>query len=70
MASSWVLDCPECQQSYVYAKIAVERFSDADTNPFVWPLKPKFSSEGFSLECPNCKKTSIYTSSNLRYRSY
>jgi len=70
MASSWVLDCPECKQAYVYSKIAAERFPGADMNPFVWPLKPNFSPESLSLECPNCKKTSIYTSSNLRYRSY
>jgi len=69
MASSWVLDCPECKQPYVYAKVPVERFSDADTNPFVWPLKP-FPLEGFTFECPNCKKTSTYTRSDLRYRSY
>jgi hypothetical protein len=69
MASSWVLDCPECKQAYVYAKVPVERFSDADFNAFVWPLKP-FPLEGLSFECPNCKKTSIYTRYNLRYRSY
>jgi len=69
MASSWVLDCPECKQVYVYAKVPTERFSDAGNNPFVWPLKP-FPLEGLSFECPNCKKTSIYTRSDLRYRSY
>src|SRR5487761_231339 len=64
-----VLDCPECKQVYVYAKVPTERFSDAGNNPFVWPLKP-VPLEGLSFECPNCKKTSIYTRSDLRYRSY
>lgn len=67
--ASWILDCPECKQAYVYAKVPIERFSDADSNPFAWPLKP-FPLEGLSFECPNCKKTSIYTRSDLRYRNY
>lgn len=66
----WVFGCPDCNQEFTYTEIDVEHrkpFQD----PFDWiGDKPKLPEAGTNLECPNCKKVSVYKRYQLTYRAH
>ena len=65
----WVLGCPGCKVDFTHSYI------DTSTpvpllDPFAWlDYKPEFPSAGLTLECPNCKKSSVYSRTQLVYRA-
>jgi hypothetical protein len=65
----WVLGCPECKEDFTHSQIDTESQPSVG-DPFSWlDDKPKFPDVGVSLECPNCKKTSVYQRTQLMYRA-
>ena len=66
----WVLGCPECKRDFTHCQIDTESqpsFSD----PFAWlGDKPKFPNVGLQIECPNCKKRSVYKRNQLTYKKF
>jgi hypothetical protein len=62
----WMLTCDKCNSEFAYSDV-LDRRSQRD-NPFTGNVhKPEFPSGGLSLECPNCKKSSVYQSHQLFY---
>jgi endogenous inhibitor of DNA gyrase (YacG/DUF329 family) len=65
----WVLGCPECKEDFTHSQINTEP-QPTMRDPFAWlGDKPEFPATGLTLECPNCKKTSIYSRTQLVYRA-
>ena len=65
----WVLGCPECKEDFTHSQIDVAS-QTFTSDPFAWlGDKPKFPDAGVRLECPNCKKTSVYKRTQLIYRA-
>lgn len=63
----WVLDCPECQATFTHSEIKVpDGLTGARRNWF--GDKPVFPETGSRVECPNCKKSSVYQRHQLVYR--
>jgi predicted RNA-binding Zn-ribbon protein involved in translation (DUF1610 family) len=65
----WVLGCPECGEEFTHSEIDAE-YRPPLLDPFSWIAdKPELPESGVSLECPNCKKTSVYKRHQLTYRA-
>jgi endogenous inhibitor of DNA gyrase (YacG/DUF329 family) len=66
---SWCLDCPECKTSFVHAQV---EDSDRRMMDYFYRTSPKpaFPKEGLTVECPNCKKSSVFKSHHLIYRTH
>jgi hypothetical protein len=62
--SKWVLVCKRCKKSFLHSEVGN---SLAD---YFLPEKPKFPAEGRDLECPNCKTTSNYLATDLRFQDF
>jgi hypothetical protein len=61
----WALCCPECKREFNHSEVKVENLL---SSPFSWlGIKPKFPPEGLRLECPHCKKSSVFVLKQLRY---
>jgi hypothetical protein len=64
----WVLGCPECNEDFTHSQINAES-QPTLRDPFAWlGDKPEFPAAGLQMECPNCKKISIYSRTQLMYR--
>jgi DNA-directed RNA polymerase subunit RPC12/RpoP len=60
----WVLNCAECDKEFTHTEKAEMQSPSSD--PFTGRLpKPDFPDEGLQLECPHCKKRSLYKKSQL-----
>jgi hypothetical protein len=65
----WVLGCPECKQEFTHTVIDPE-YRTPLIDPFAWiGDKPDLPNDGVRLECPNCKKISVYKRYQLTYRA-
>ena len=65
----WVLGCPDCNQDFTHSQVDTES-QNSFRDPFAWLVdKPEIPDSGVQLECPNCKKISIYKRTQLIYRS-
>lgn len=65
----WVLGCPHCNQEFTHSEIDTE-YRTPLLDPFAWiGDKPELPVAGVGLECPNCKKVSIYKRYQLTYRA-
>jgi hypothetical protein len=65
----WVLGCPDCKEDFTHSQIDAEAMPSL-RDPFAWlGDKAEFPIAGLSLECPNCKKTSVYSRTQLVYRA-
>jgi predicted nucleic-acid-binding Zn-ribbon protein len=65
----WVLGCPKCHNDFTHSEIAaVHDSSFADFIDWLG-AKPDFPIAGLSVECPNCKKTTIYKRQQLVFRA-
>jgi hypothetical protein len=62
----WILYCPKCNFQIPHSEIS----EDGRVDHFLGTvLKPLFPPEGQSLECPNCKITSLFHRHELIYRT-
>ncbi len=69
MVPRWVLSCPKCEQEFTHTEIQAD-YRSPQIDPFSWIVdKPEMTKGGASLECPNCKKTSVYNRHQLTYRA-
>jgi len=60
----WVVLCPECNQDF-----PLQPEIELPDDLFGWlGLKPKLPESGLLLECPNCKKSSVFVEKHLGYR--
>jgi hypothetical protein len=65
----WILGCPNCNQEFTHSEIDTQSRTPL-LDPFSWIAdKPKLPEAGTRLECPNCKKVSIYKRHQLIYRA-
>jgi hypothetical protein len=65
----WVLGCPDCKEDFTHSQVEI-RSQTSVQDPFSWlGDKPEFPTSGLMLECPNCKKTSVYRRTQLTYRA-
>jgi hypothetical protein len=65
----WVLGCSDCKQEFAHSEIKQEHQSSL-LDPFAWiGDKPEMPDAGVRLECPNCKKVSVYKRHQLTYRA-
>jgi uncharacterized protein (DUF983 family) len=63
----WMLTCDRCDSEFPHSDVADRPASLR--NPFTgYVHKPEFPSEGLSIECPHCKKSSVYQRYELIYR--
>jgi hypothetical protein len=63
----WVLGCPECDREFTHSEIDASR-TPSSLDPFAWiGDKPAIPDAGVRLECPHCKKTSLYKRYQLVY---
>jgi hypothetical protein len=60
----WALNCPHCKVEFPHSEIDIEKEHQG-----IWALpgKPEFPKGGSSLECPNCKETSVFQRFQLIY---
>jgi hypothetical protein len=58
----WVLNCPFCKIEFTHSTIG------PTVKDYYFPLKPIFPIKGLSVECPKCRKTSIFQRHELLYR--
>lgn len=64
----WVLNCHDCTQEFTHSSISAKAPPD---DAFLWTgfeAKPDFPSDGLNVECPHCKKTSLYQRYQLLFR--
>jgi hypothetical protein len=59
--SRWVPVCKQCHESFPHSEIG------STLADYFLPERPKFPTSGQDLECPNCKTTSNYLRTDLRY---
>jgi hypothetical protein len=59
----WVLACPSCKNEFTHGEIGTT------LKDYYFPTKPSFPAEGLNLECPSCKKTSLFRQHQLLYRA-
>jgi hypothetical protein len=65
----WVFGCSECNHEFTHSEIDQEHRSPL-RDPFDWiGDKPELPDTGVKLECPNCKKVSVYKRYQLTYRA-
>jgi endogenous inhibitor of DNA gyrase (YacG/DUF329 family) len=64
----WVLRCPECNANFTHSEIATENQPLRDSFAGL-AVKPEFPEGGMRLECPNCKKSSVYQRHELVFRA-
>jgi hypothetical protein len=65
----WVLNCGNFNKDFTHSEMVADRKGPL-RDPFDWiEAKPDFPTGGLSLECPNCKKTSVYQRQELTYRA-
>jgi hypothetical protein len=64
----WVVTCPECQDTFVYAEIGLAMMEQGSRDPFEILPKPPFPQNGEKRTCPNCKIESLYLPFHLFYR--
>ncbi len=59
--------CPECAHKFVHSEITVD---DQGAKPVLILRGKKLDipESGVSLDCPNCKKTSVYKRDQLIYQ--
>ncbi len=63
----WVLTCAKCKSEFPHSDVVDRPPSQRD--PFTGTVhKPEFPSDGLSVECPHCKKSSVYQRHQLFYR--
>lgn len=61
----WMLHCEQCSKAFPYSEVT---FEHPAADAFAWlGSKPNFPQGGISLECPNCKETSVYQHRQLIY---
>jgi DNA-directed RNA polymerase subunit RPC12/RpoP len=58
----WTLTCGNCGSNFVHSLI-----EDDSVLNFLFPSKPKFPDSGSELECPNCRRKTIYKRTDLTY---
>ena len=63
----WVLGCPECNKYFTHSEILADS-NRSMLDSFVNIPKPEFPKGGLKMECPNCKKTSLFQRHELIYR--
>jgi hypothetical protein len=64
-----MLDCPNCNAEFTHSEIDLRR-ETSPLDPFAWIVdKPKIPEAGILLECPNCKKVSLYKRHQFMYRA-
>jgi len=61
----WVLGCPFCDKEFTHTEIAEPRRLE----DYYFQAKPKFPDGGLRIDCPNCKKASVFQSHQLIYRA-
>jgi phage FluMu protein Com len=60
----WVLKCPECKIHFTHSEVHVGR---EHYGLWMLPPKPEFPEGGSWIECPNCKKISLFQRFQLTY---
>jgi hypothetical protein len=64
----WVLVCPECKQDFTQSEIPSGWNGGGRLDPFIgYLVKPEFPPSGLKMECPNCKKASLFQRYQLTY---
>jgi hypothetical protein len=63
--SRWVLYCPECKRQFAHREIPVNAQRDGFLGV---EFKPDFPQGGLKMECPHCKKTSLFQRYQLVYQ--
>jgi hypothetical protein len=65
----WILDCSDCDEEFTYSEIDTDR-QPPPIDAFAWIIdKPKIAEAGIPLECPKCKRVSVYKRNQLMYRA-
>jgi hypothetical protein len=64
----WVLGCPECNRDFTHTEIPADPKRRSFDRFLGTEAKPEFPQGGLRIECPNCKKTSIFQRYQLVYR--
>jgi hypothetical protein len=60
--ASWALACKHCRVVFTHSQIP-DTLAD-----FYLPTRPEFPLNGFERECPRCKVTSTYRSTDLTFQ--
>ena len=65
----WVFGCPDCDYEFTHSEIDSE-IRPPLLDPFAWiDDKPELPEAGVRLECPSCKKVSVFRRYQLTYRA-
>jgi hypothetical protein len=66
-----VLECPDCKEDFTHSMVPEQGVAARNLYAWVDLLfdKPDLPTDGASLECPYCKKTSTYQRRQLIYRA-
>jgi hypothetical protein len=62
--AQWVFYCDECNVPFTYSEI-----QNDGPGLFAVEAKPEIAAEGINLDCPNCKKPSIFRRHQLVYQT-
>jgi hypothetical protein len=63
-SSRWVVDCPNCLETFTHSEIGQNR-TLAD---YMLPTAPDLPAGGTELECPSCKTKTTFTRRDLRFQ--
>ena len=64
----WVLGCPKCKQDFTHTEIPTDPAKREIDHFLGVEPKPEFPPRGLKMECPNCKKTSVFQRYQLIYQ--
>jgi hypothetical protein len=68
--AAWVLDCPVCKKTFVHSQVRTAPDQRMMDHFYPVSVKPEFPPGGISLECPNCRSSSLFKQRQLRYQNH
>jgi hypothetical protein len=68
--AAWVLDCPACNTTFVHSQITTVPEQRMMDHFYPFKAKPEFPTSGLSVECPNCRSSSVFSQHQLRHQTH
>jgi hypothetical protein len=66
--AAWVLDSPACNKTFAHCQVTTVSDQRMMDHFYPFSVKPEFPLKGLSVECPNCRSSSVFRQYQLRFQ--